>query len=432
MKLSEKCVLYDVAVIDGNGNEPREHQAILLKDGMIEEIVSIENLSKSDQSDYQVVDFSGKYVMPGMIDAHTHLCGAIANLIAESFEDVIMQALHSIPQAQALLCHGFTGVRDLSVNGCYLKRLFAEGPAQGPKMVVAGPGLAHPSISVEGQKMGAPNFRRLQNELIAQGKDDICRAVALLFSNGVDHIKFFANGSTICPTDRTCDQYFTLDEMKTIVAQARKVKGAKVLAHIMENRTAKDCLAADIDTFEHSGYLDEELCEGMKKGGKYLIPTLYLGQVADEFVAETPVTRDMFYARDMYFEMVHGKKEESASVKKWLDDFKMAHEMGVNIALGSDSIASMWTPYGATSLLELKDLCTNGMTPLEAIRSATRIGAEVMGLEQYIGTVEPNKIADLLVLDKNPADDIDVLADIDNHFCVIQNGQITVERGKLV
>ena len=79
MKLSEKCVLYDVAVIDGNGNEPREHQAILLKDGMIEKIVSIENLSQSDQSDYQVVDFSGKYVMPGMIDAHTHLCGAIAD-----------------------------------------------------------------------------------------------------------------------------------------------------------------------------------------------------------------------------------------------------------------------------------------------------------------------------------------------------------------
>ena len=429
MNLSKKCVLHDVVVIDGNGNEPAEHQAIVLKDGMIEEIVPIEKLSRSDHQDYKVVDFSGKYVMPGMIDVHTHLCGAVVDLVSETFEDVIMQALRAIPQAQALLCHGFTGVRDVSVNGRYLKRLFAEGSVQGPKMVVAGPGLAHPSISVEGKKMGRPDFRRLQNELIVQGKDDICRAVALLFSNGVDHIKFFANGSTICSTDRTCDQYFTLDEMKTIVAQARKVKGAKVLAHILENGAAKDCLAADIDTFEHCGYLDEELCEGMKKGGKYLVPTLFMGQVADEFVAQSPVLREAFYTRDMLFDMVCGEKE---STQKWVDDFKMAHEMGVNIALGSDSIASMLTPYGATSLMELKNLYTNGMTALEAIRSATRVGAEVMGLEQYIGTVEANKIADLLVLDKNPAADIDVLMDTDNHFCVIQNGQITVERGKLV
>ena len=426
MKLSKECVLHDVTVIDGNGNEPVEHQAIVLKDGMIEEIVPIEKLSRSD---YQVVDLSGKYVMPGMIDVHTHLCGAIADLVSETFEDVIMQALRAVPQAQALLCHGFTGVRDVSVNGWYLKRLFAEGSAQGPKMVAAGPGLAHPAISVEGKKMGKPDFRRLQNELVVQGKDDICRAVAFLFSNGVDHIKFFANGSTICPTDRTCDQYFNLDEMKTIVAQARKVKGAKVLAHILENGAAKDCLAADIDTFEHCGYLDEELCEGMKKGGKYLVPTLFMGQVADEFVAESPVLREAFYTRDMLFDMVSGEKE---SAQKWVDDFKMAHEMGVNIALGSDSIASMLTPYGATSLMELKNLCTNGMTALEAIRSATRVGAEVMGLEQYIGTVEANKIADLLVLDKNPAADIDVLMDIENHFCVIQNGQITVERGRLI
>ena len=130
--------------------------------------------------------------------------------------------------------------------------------------------------------------------------------------------------------------------------------------------------------------------------------------------------------RDMYEEAYED------AVAKCAADFKLAHRKGVKIALGTDTIIDNMTPYGEFSVQELKTMTELGMTPLETIHSATQTGAEVLGLEEHIGTIEEGKLADLLIVNGNPAEDIDVLIDPENIEYVIQEGRISVSHGQLI
>jgi imidazolonepropionase-like amidohydrolase len=327
-----------------------------------------------------------------------------------------------------MLKYGFTALRDVTYNGLYLKRIFAEGELSGPRIVSSGPGLNHMACYATAGGWESLERVRFKNNwgMGCYNREDMSKAINILFSEGADQIKVFANGSGCGMTDRVLDQHFDLDDLKFIVQQAKKINETKVIAHIFDNKTAWDCLEAGVDTFEHLGFLDEELCEEMVKQDKYLVPTATLLTLwADEGMDFT--LTDGFFYRDLF----EGDMSEFAKLK-CAEDFKLAHRKGVKIALGTDTIIDKMTPYGEFSVKELKTMVGLGMTPLEAIRAATQVGSEVLGLEEHIGTVEEGKLADLLILKANPAEDIDVLLDCENIEYVLQSGNIIVDHGQII
>lgn len=425
MKLGKKYALTNATIIDGKGNKPEAGKTIVIEDGRIKQITSTESFTDKDINS---VDLEGKTVMPGMIDAHIHLFGAEENLDKELMtSDLTMQALRAVPQAQKVLKYGFTALRDLTYNGLYLKRLFAEGNIKGPKIVSAGPGLNHMACYSTYANWETLERIRFKNNwgMGCYNRADMSKAIQILLSEGADQIKFFANGSGCGFTDRVFDQHFSYEDMCFIVNEAKKVSGTKIVAHIFDNRTAWDCLRAGVDTFEHLGFLDEKLCDELAGRGKYLIPTATLLTLWTEEGMNFRKAEG-FYIRDMYDEFYED------TIAKCAADFKLAHRKGVKIALGTDTIIDNMTPYGEFSVQELKTMADLGMTPLETIHSATQTGAEVLGLEEHIGTVEEGKLADLLIVNGNPAEDITVLMKPENIEYVMQDGRISVDHGQLI
>lgn len=425
MKLGKNYILKNITIIDGKGNEPVDNKAIFIKNGTIVQISDAADIA--DDTGLEIIDLAGYTVMPGMIDAHIHLFGAEENLDKELMtSDLTMQALRAVGQARKVLQYGFTSLRDVTYNGLYLKRIFAEGYITGPRIVSSGPGLCHPacySTLANWETLEPIKFKNNWG-MACYTTDDMQRAIRILFAEGADQIKVFANGSGCGMTDRVFDQHYNLDELKMIVKEAKKVAGTKVIAHIFDNKTAWDCMEADVDTFEHLGFLDEALCDEMIKRNKYLVPTATLLTLWTEEGMDFHL-REAFFTRDLY------EEDSDDTLKKCAEDFKLAHRKGVKIALGTDTIIDDMTPFGEFSVQELKTMVTLGMTPLEAIRSATQIGSEVLGLEEYIGTVEEGKLADLLILKENPAYDIEKLMDSTNIEYVLQNGKIVVDHGQV-
>lgn len=428
MDLGKRYALKDVAIIDGKGNKPQPNKTLVVDDGYIIDIT--DGNSEKISRETNIFDMSGYTVMPGLIDAHIHLFGAAENLDKELMtSDITMQALRAVGQARKVMQYGFTALRDLTYNGLYLKRIFSEGVIIGPRIICSGPGINHPACFATDANWETLEPVRFKNNwgMGCYNTEDIKRAIGILLSEGADQIKVFANGTACGMTDRIKDQHYTFEELKLIVAEAKKVKETKVIAHVFDNETAWDCLNAGVDTFEHLGFLDEALCEEMVKQNKYLVPTSTLLTLWSEEGMDFSFREGFFY-RDIFKD----EEEDKVFLKKCAEDFKLAHKKGVKIALGTDTVIDSMTPYGEFSVKELKTMVNLGMTPLEAIHSATQIGSEVLGLEEIIGTVEVGKVADLLILKENPAENIDRLLDQENIRYVLQNGKIVVEHGKVL
>lgn len=427
MKASNYYALKNVTIIDGTGKVPSINKTVVIKNGIIDYIVDSENFRENNEM--ETFDMSDRYIMPGMIDAHIHLFGADKNLDKELMtSDFTMQALRAVPQARKMMKYGFTALRDVTYNGLYLKRIFAEGNITGPKIVSSGPGINHMACFSTVANWETLDRIRFKNNwgMGCYDMNDVNKAIQLLLSEGADQIKVFANGSGCGFTDRVFDQHFNAEELKYIVEQAKKVKGAKVIAHIFDNKTAWDCLEAGVDTFEHLGFLDEELCDELVKKQKYLVPTATLLTLWSEEGMNFDLKEGFFY-RDLFL-----PNENEDMQQKCAEDFKLAHKKGVKIALGTDTIMDSMTPYGEFSTQELKTMVALGMTPLEVIHSATQIGAEVLGLDHIIGTIEQGKLADILILKNDPTKDIKGITDLENIEYIIQDGKIIVDHGQMV
>lgn len=427
--LPSKYALTNVNVIDGTGKDVMKNMVVVISEGIITNIAEVGEYKHGE--DTETIDMAGKTVMPGMIDTHVHLCGLKSFGEDLVTTNIIYAALRSVSQAEAMLKHGFTSVRDLSRSGLYLKRIIHQGLLTGPRIVSCGPGLSPTGGAIDIATCPIEIQELIQKEfnfgIITDGIDEIKKSVRTNLREGADQIKFFANGAEGSSVDKMNYRQFTVDEMKVIVKEARRIPGTKVLAHLQEPIAAWDCLEADIDTFEHLGYLDDNLCHELVERGKYLTPTIALeSSFEDEFKDDgeelLASENGPFYHRDVD-ERIDPDEERDRTIGQ----FKLAHKMGVKMSLGSDSIDELLTPYGEYSIEELCTMVKYGMTELEAIKAACMIGSEVLGLENKIGTIENGKIADILIIDGNPAENINIMRNTENIEYVIQSGRITVD-----
>lgn len=192
-------------------------------------------------------------------------------------ENKLVRAMRSVYEAQAVLKRGFTSVRDISWNGLYLKRIFGDNTLPGPRVIACGPGLSRTGGHADLYQYTEDYVR--ENgfwSIIADGPEEIRKAVRRVLREGADQVKIWASGGDNWPNDRSCDVHYSMEEIVMCVEEAHRQEGTFVCAHAENRESISMCVDAGVDTIEHGEDLDEELAVRMAKKGVILVPTLAL------------------------------------------------------------------------------------------------------------------------------------------------------------
>ena len=384
MAAIEPLVLMGASLIDGTGAEPARGRAVVVEGGRIASVVDEARAPRGRR-----IDLSGCTLLPGLINSHVHLClGAEANPVGIlQNEPATMTALKMLVRARETVEAGVTTVRDLAGRDYVelsVRRAVAEGLFPGPRILAAGR-----AVCMTG---GHGNFFGRE----ADGPDDVRKAVREQLKAGVDVIKLIATGGVMTAGVEPGSPQLTLEEMRAAVEEARKA-GRLTAAHAQGSAGIADAVEAGITTIEHGIFLTDEIIETMKRKGVFLVPTL---------AAPAAISIGGLAAGIPEF-MV---RKSDAVIAHHVSSFQRAAKAGVCIAAGADS----GTPLNlhGSLLPELDLMVKYGMSPLEAIRSATTVAADALGLGGETGRVAEGYVADLLAVAGQAAERIGALADV--------------------
>lgn len=349
----------------------------------------------------QAIDLSKETCLPGLIDTHTHVL-LQGDVTAEDYDQ---QLLKDSPQYRAILAtvnarraldYGFTSIRDVETEGAGysdvdVKKAINNGVIPGPRMEVATRALdvtgAYPLLGY------APNVPVPHGVQVVDGAEEGRKAVREQIMYGADWIKVYSDRSYFVRPDGVLDDIptFTLDELRAIVDEAHR-EHHKVASHAMALNGVHNSIEAGVDTIEHGNYISDADLRTMVARGIWYVPTIFVG----EYVAQ-------------------GRSQAGAPV--WVkmlqiheDTFRRALRAGVKIAFGTDAGGFPWTVNPAR---EFEYMVKWGMTPAQAIRSATASAAELMGMQDKVGTIEPGKLADIVAVPGDPLSDVTVLEKVD-------------------
>lgn len=345
-------------------------------------------------SDAKVVDLSCATVLPGLIDCHTHMF-----LHGIDYDEALLKkslqyrAIWATVSARKALLAGFTTVRDIETEGAgygdvALRNAINDGIVIGPRMQCATRAL---SITGGYSPYGySPDVEIPKGAQIADGIDSLRKAVREQLANGADLIKVYADHrrrGRSNPDMLVAQPTFSLDEMRVIVEEAGKLE-ARVAAHVYTSRAAQSAIDAGVSSLEHGIYLDDATLGMMARKGVYFVPTLmaYLQFMDDPNV--TPERRRLM----------------AGTTDRHRDTFQRALKLPVKIAFGSDLDGNH-----EKAAQEFLWMVRYGMEPLKALRSATSVAAELLGWQDKIGCLEPGKLADVVAVAGNPAEDISAM-----------------------
>jgi imidazolonepropionase-like amidohydrolase len=382
-------------LIDGLGATPVEDAVVVIEGERISSVGKSDVASIS--TGVEVIDVTGKTIIPGLINCHAHLCldGSPSPTIAlgqRSFtENVLIAAKH----AQDTLRAGVTTVRDLGGwKGVDfgLKKAINDGVILGPRLLVSGELLCMTG--------GTAHFMGRE----VDGPDEVRKGAREQLKAGADIIKVMATGGVMTPGGDPTSVQLTFEELRAAIEEAKKA-GKLTAAHAHGAAGIKNAILAGIDSIEHGFFLDDDSIEMMLDRGIYFVPTLAAIYEVIERGSESGIPSFMIE-----------RAKRASDVH--LDGFRRAREAGVRIVAGNDG----GTPFNRADNLasELERMVAAGMSCVEALATANSNAAELLCLSEEIGTVEPGKLADLVVLDADPLVDIHAVRQV---RMVIKSGQ---------
>ena len=403
-------------LFDGSGDVV-ENAVIIIEDGRFE---IVDSESRVDiPSDAFVIDAQGKTVIPGLIDCHVHLVKSGDPDDKDSFQ--LMDMTMSIPEiaynmyenALRDLRAGFTTLRDASARhfaDIALRDAINSGRLVGPRLWTSGMGITSTFGHMDRAKHFAPHVTLPDSSMVADGPVEALRHVRHLVGRGVDFIKINATLSEhVRRYGGTCSAEMTYETVKAICDEAHR-HNRKVIAHTHGGEGTTWALEAGLDEVDHGFFLDDAQLEMMAEKGVALCPTLsVMGRSRDlGDIALTSANPDLKAWR---------RKAEDAA---W-DMVGRAHRKGVTIICGSD--AAMPCVIHGTNAYELEMLTEAGLSPAEALMSGTGTAADVLGIPD-VGRIQVGNLADAVVVNGDPLEDITILQDMNAIELVLKDGEV--------
>jgi imidazolonepropionase-like amidohydrolase len=399
-------LLHNATLIDCTGADPRSGVSVLVEDGRIARVAPAGALQKPQ--DASVIECFGRFVLPGLTDAHVHFSGTEAD--GRATMPLAAFALRVAALIEETLDQGFTTVRDAGGLDPAWAQVVAKGLLRGPRILPSGAFLSQTGGHGDWR---APHQEAIEHGIgglvagfiICDGADEVRKATRDQLRRGATQIKVMASGGAASPTDPIDATQFTVDELRAAVDEAR-VRDTYVLAHAYHPKSIANCLEAGVRSIEHGNLLDEETARRMAKEGAFLVPTM----VTYEVLSERGEALGMAKSSVEKIRYVGASGENS---------IRIAMDAGVRIGSGSDLLGEPMREKARELVLQARV-----MGPMGAIVAATKTNADLVGMAERIGTVEEGKQADLIVVDGDPLSDIGVLADAERIRVVVKEGEV--------
>ncbi len=405
----EMSVLTNASIIDCTGADPLENGAVVIEGGRIKEVVGGPVGHLPD--DARIIDCQGQTLLPGLIDAHVHI-GSVDPTFTDQQRRYFTSELiiRSVKILKETLDQGFTTVRDAGGADPGFRKAVAEGLITGPRLFVCGRILSQTGGHADG-RLPTETYRPVEHAAgtmsgIYDGVDAVRRASREQLRQGVDHLKVMAGGGAMSPADEIDTAQYSLDELKAIVFEAENA-GTYVAAHCYSDRSIKNCIQAGVRTIEHGNLMTESSAQAIREAGAYLVPTMVTYEMISKLGGSFGVPPNNI-------RKINQAREKAA------DSLEIAFKAGVNIGSGSDLLGPMQIYKGGE--LELQ---AQVMGPLGALLAATKTNAAIIRQEHNLGTIEPGKTADLILVKGDPLEDINVFKEYKkNILLIMQSGRI--------
>lgn len=399
----------NAVVLPCTGAEPVEGASVVVEDGLIREI-------GNGHISGEAIDCGGRTLMPGLIDAHVHVCSFDVEIARQRRElPTSLVAYETAVRLRQTLHQGFTTIRDAGGADWGMKEAVERGLIPGPRMFVSGHPLSQTGGHGDGRTraedtVGCRCGARIgMVENIADGPDEVRKAAREQLRRGADQIKIMAGGGVASPTDKLESLQYQPAELRAAVEEATAA-GTYVLAHAYTPAAIRNAVEAGVRSIEHGNFLDGPTAELMASAGAYLVPTF----VAYEKLYEEGKAHGFAPEKLAKLDLVLGEG---------LDSLRRALDAGVRIGSGSDLLGPLARHKVRELAIKAKVLGAH-----DTLIATTRTNAELLGIADETGTIEPGKRADLLVVDGDPLDDIAVLQDQANLKVIMQAGEFVVKQ----
>jgi len=421
-------------LIDCTGADPVDGAAVVVEDERIKDVLPHGKVGPLPGR-VTTLDCHGKTLMPGLTDAHVHICAVTENITDQHryyppsyvaaramrrAEECLMQgtdqhryyppsyvAARAMRRAEECLMQGFTTVRDAGGADYGFRLVLEEGHFPGPRLLVSGHYIS---------QTGGHGDKRRRAEWtepvdccmgmigsIADGEAEVRKAVREQLRRDVDQIKIMASGGAMSPSDELDTTQYTVPEMRAAVEEAQAV-GKYVLSHAYSDSAVRSAIAAGVRSIEHGNLIREAAAKAIKDAGAFLVPTM--------------VTYEAIYREGKRYGIGdHQIAKIDLARQQSVQGLTYAYKAGCQIGSGSDLLGDMMTQRAVE--FELKGQV---MKPMEVLLSATKVNAELFRMADRIGTVEPGKYADLLVVEGNPLENLRVFQKQDNLKVIMKGG----------
>ena len=396
-------------LIDCTGADPVEGAAVVVEGDRIKDVLPNGRVGPLP-GPVTTLDCKGATLMPGLTDAHVHICAVTENITDQHrFYPPSYIAARAMRRAEECLLQGFTTVRDAGGADYGFRQVLEEGHFPGPRLLVSG--------SYISQTGGHGDKRRRAEWVepigcclgmigsIADGEAEVRKAVREQLRRDVDQVKIMASGGAMSPSDELDTTQFTVAEMRAAVEEAQAV-GTYVLSHAYSDTAVRNAIAAGVRSIEHGNLIREAAARAIKDAGAFLVPTM--------------VTYEAIYREGKRYGIGdHQIQKIDLARQQSVQGLTYAYRAGCQIGSGSDLLGDMMVQRAVE--FELK---AQVMTPMEVLLSATKVNAALFRMSDRIGTVEPGKYADLIVVAGNPLKNLRVFQIQDNLRLIMKGGRI--------
>lgn len=392
-------------LIDGHADVARPDMHVLVEGDTIRE-VSDKPISAADA---RVVDLAGRTLMPGLIDAHVHVYSIHLNAAKEHGMPHTLMMAHAAHRVRAMLMRGFTTVRDVAGGDWGIKTAVESGLVEGPRLFVSGRALSqtgghgdHRHRTDDTIPCACTSVHDMMSVLV-DGPEQVRVAVRNELRKGADHIKIMVSGGVGSPHDALDNTQYALDEIRVAVQEAA-ARGTYVAAHSYTAKSTRRAVECGVRTIEHGNFVDLETARLMAEKGAFMVPTLICyresADNADEYGLRPEVKRKLAEVNGAGLQML-----------------EVCRDAGVAMGFGTDLMGEMIAAQSKEF-----ELRANVLKPMDILKSATTVNAEILNQTGRLGCVTPGALADLIVVDGDPSEDIGLLNEQRNAILAIMKG----------